>query len=113
MDTHLWTVAFYHVKEALTNASLLVHPTADAPTSMVTDAFDVAVGAVVQQYLNGHWCPLALFSWGLPLALFSRGLTPTETRYSTYDRELLAIYLAIKHFRYCIKGRDFHIEIDH
>lgn len=31
------------------------------------------------------------------LALFSRRLAPTEQRYIAYDRELLAIYLAVKH----------------
>ena len=57
------------------------HPTADAPTSVMTDVSDVAVGAVLQQYINGQWCPLAFFS---------RALKPAETRSSTYDRELLA-----------------------
>ena len=96
--------AFNNVKHALANASLLVHPTPDASTSVMTDASDVAVGAVLQQYINGQWCPLAFFS---------RALKPAETRYSTYDRELLAIYLAIKHFRYFLEGREFHILTDH
>jgi cleavage and polyadenylation specificity factor subunit 1 len=47
------------------------------------------------------------------LAFFSKGLKPAETRYSTFDRELLAIYLAIKHFRYFLEGRNFHILTDH
>ncbi len=65
---------------------------------------DVAVGAVLQQFINGQWCPLSLFS---------RVLTPAETRYSTYDRELLAIYLYIRHFRYFPEGWDFHVLTDH
>ena len=36
-----------------------------------------------------------------------------ETRYSTYDRELLAIYLAVKHFKHHLEGRDFYINTDH
>ena len=32
-----------------------------------------------------------------------------ETCYSTFDRELLAIYLSIKHFRHFVEGRKFHI----
>ena len=47
----------------------------------------------------------------MSLSLFS--LKPAETRYSTYDRELLAIYLAIKHFRYFLEGRNFHVLTDH
>ena len=107
-DAPEWTddtiTAFDNVKQALANTSLLVHLTSDAPTSVMTDASDIAVGAVLQQYLNGQWCPLAFFS---------RALKPAETRYSTYDRELLAIYLAIRHFRYFLEGRNFHVLTDH
>lgn len=70
----------------------------------MTDASDVAVGAVLQQCVNGEWC---LSSY------FSRTLKPAETRYSMFDRELLTVYLAIKHFRYFVDGRVFHIFTDH
>ena len=40
-------------------------------------------------------------------------LQPAETRYSTFVRELLAIYLAIKHFRHFIVGREFCVLTDH
>ncbi len=70
----------------------------------MTDASDVAVGAVLQEYIKEQWCPLAFFS---------RTLKPAETRYSTYDRELLESYLAIKHFRYFLEGRGFHVLTDH
>ena len=36
-----------------------------------------------------------------------------QTRYSTFDRELLAVYLAIKHFRHFLEGRTFHVLTDH
>ena len=38
---------------------------------------------------------------------------PTETHYSTFDRELLAVYRAIKHFRHFLEGRHFHVLTDH
>ena len=44
--------AFRDTKEALANASLLTHPKPDAPTSIVTDASEVAVGAVLQQHIS-------------------------------------------------------------
>ena len=50
------------------------------------------------------WCPLAYFP---------RKLTPAQQKYSTFDRELLAIYLALKHLRYFVEGRDFYIVTDH
>ncbi len=44
----------------------------------------------MQQKSEDHW---------RPLGFFSRKLTDTEYRYSTFDRELLAAHAAIKHFR--------------
>ena len=70
----------------------------------MTDASDTAVGAVLQQHINGIW---------RPISFFSRKMTPAETRYSTFDRELLAVYLAIKHFRHFLEGRPFHVLTDH
>ena len=83
------TASFNATKDALANASLLAYPTPDAPTCLMTDASDTAVGAVLQQNINGTW---------QPISFFSRKMTPAESRYSTFDHELLAVYLAIKHF---------------
>ena len=48
-----------------------------------------------------------------PLAFFSKKPNPAEAKYSAYDRELLAIYKAIKHFRYFIEDRRLNIFTDH
>ncbi|GFR05989.1 hypothetical protein TNCT_680391 [Trichonephila clavata] len=40
-------------------------------------------------------------------------LTPTQKRYSAYDRDLFVIYSAVKHFRYHSKVRDFTVFTDH
>ena len=96
--------AFNATKEALANASLLSYPRPDAPTCLMTDASDTAVGAVLQQYITDSWHPIVFFS---------RKMTPAETRYSTFDRELLAVYLAIRHFRHLLEGRPFHVLTDH
>ena len=50
--------------------------------------------------------------WQL-FAYFSKKLRPAETKYSTFNRELLAIYLAISHFHYFIQGREFFVLTDH
>ena len=73
-------------------------------TSINTDASDTAVGAVLQQYLHGVWTPISFFS---------RKLLPAEKKYSTFDKELLAVYMAVKKFRYFIEGRRFAIFTDH
>ena len=96
--------AFTAAKETLANATLLSHPVLKAPTSIMTDASDVAVGAVLQQLVGDEW---------RPIAYFSKKLKPAETRYSTFDRKLLAIYLAIKHFRHILEGRPFFVPTDH
>ncbi len=75
-----------------------------APTCIVKDASNVAVGAVLQQYIDDAW---------QPISFFSKSLQPAEKKYSTFDRELLAIYLAIKHFRHFVEGRQFQVLTDH
>ena len=98
------TTAFNTIKQALADATLLVHPKPNAHTCIMADFSDCAVGAVLQQYIDGGWCPIACFS---------KKLCPAETRYSTFDRELLAIYLAIRHFRHFVEGREFFVLTDH
>ena len=43
----------------------------------------------------------------------SKKLSPTETRYSAFDRELLAVYTTIRHFRHNLKGRKVSVNTDH
>ena len=74
------------------------HPHADVPINIMTDASDTALGAVLQQHINSEW---------RPIAFFSKKLKPAKTRYSTFDRELLAMYLAIKHFQHFAKVVNF------
>uniref|UniRef100_A0A1X7TV48 Reverse transcriptase/retrotransposon-derived protein RNase H-like domain-containing protein n=1 Tax=Amphimedon queenslandica TaxID=400682 RepID=A0A1X7TV48_AMPQE len=50
--------------------------------SIATNASDVAVGAVYQQYVHNNWQTLAYFSNSLKL---------TKRRYSTFDRELFRV----------------------
>lgn len=96
--------AFLAARTALADASSLDFPTPDAAISIATDASDTGIGAVLQQHVQGAW---------KPLAFFSKKLKSAETKYSTYDRELLAIYKAVKHFRYFVEGRPFNIYTDH
>lgn len=96
--------AFDACKDSLAEATLLAHPKRDAPLAIFSDASDFAVGAALQQKVNGHW---------QPLDFFSKKLSPTEQKYGAYDRELLAIYLSVKHFRHMIEARQFTIFTDH
>jgi cleavage and polyadenylation specificity factor subunit 1 len=62
------------------------------------------MGAVLQPRVQNAW---------QPLAFFSRKLSPAQQKYSAYDRELLAIYEAVKHFRHMLEARHFIIFTDH
>ena len=48
-----------------------------------------------------------------PVAYFSRKLLPRETRYSSIEKECLAIVAAVKHFAVYLTGTSFLIETDH
>ena len=50
---------------------------------------------------------------GVPIAFFSQKLTAAESKYSAFDRELLAAYSAVRHFRYFVEARPFTIYTDH
>lgn len=96
--------AFQKAKEALTKATTLAFPAPDAKLQLSTDASDTALGAVLEQLIHGR---------PQPLGFFSRKLSPAETKYSTFDRELLAIHMAVRHFRHLLEGTTFTINTDH
>lgn len=96
--------AFEKSKESLCHAALLTHPDITAKLAIVTDASDTAIGAALQQMKFGNW---------QPLAFFSKKLSPSQQKYSPYDRELLAIYEAIRHFRHMVEARHFTVYTDH
>ena len=74
--------AFSESKQILANATLLVHPDLSAQLNITYDASDFAVSGVLQQYIANV---------SQPLSFFSKKLNPAETRYSAFDRELLAV----------------------
>ncbi|GBP68781.1 hypothetical protein EVAR_83514_1 [Eumeta japonica] len=53
--------AFEACKEGLCQAALLAHPKCNAKLALVTDASDTAIGAVLQQYDDNRWQPLAFY----------------------------------------------------
>ena len=47
------------------------------------------------------------------MAFFSKKFTEAQTKYATYDRELMVIVEAIKHFHYLLENRFFEVCTDH
>lgn len=103
-----WTpeaeTAFQSCKQLLKQATNLVHPDPKKSLALMCDASDNAIGGCAQQYNGKAW---------EPLGFFSRKLSETERKYSTYDRELLAIFTTVKYFRYLLEGTQFTIFTDH
>jgi hypothetical protein len=89
--------------ELVTRGALLVNPDPSAQLAFVIHASTSSLGAVLQQRVKNVWQRLAFFSNKLNVA---------QQKYSTYDRELLAIYEAAKHFRHMLEARHFIIFTD-
>lgn len=82
----------------------ILHPLHSWLLCAIYDASDIGIGASLQQRIDDNW---------QPLGFFSRKFTVKERKYSTYDRELLAIYAAVKHFRFVVEGCQFVIFTAH
>ena len=96
--------AFQKCRFSLQHAVTLSYPTPNAPLALMTDASNTCVGAVLQQHVDNAW---------KPLGYFSRKMSDAQQVYSTYDRELLAMYLSIKHFRNMVEGQKLIVYTDH
>ena len=96
---------FVSVKDALSRKTVLSYPIPNAPTFLATDASDSCIAATLYQL---H----PVRNERVPLAFFSRNLQKAELKYSIFDKEVLAIYCSIKHFRYMLELRSFKILCD-
>uniref|UniRef100_A0A5S6QQM2 RNA-directed DNA polymerase n=2 Tax=Trichuris muris TaxID=70415 RepID=A0A5S6QQM2_TRIMR len=96
--------AFSTAKSTLACATRLEHPEPTATLALMVDASEQAIGAVLQQNVESSW---------RPLAFFSRRLQDHQKRYSTFGRELLGVYAAVKHFRQMVEGRELIVYTDH
>jgi RNase H-like domain found in reverse transcriptase len=91
-------------KAALVQATHLAHPAPAAMLAFAMDSSDTHMGAVLQQLEGRHW---------RPLAFFSQKFSATQIKYYTFNRELTAIFAAVRHFCFLLEGRDFRILTDH
>lgn len=96
--------AFEDCKKSLAESTLLNFPVESAPMALKVDASDFAAGASLEQFVDDHW---------QPLGFYSEKFNDAQKKYSTFDRELTAIYMAIKYFRHHLEERQFKILTDH
>lgn len=92
--------AFYKLKRLLTEEPILRYPDFNKKFKVTTDASNFAIGAVLSQ--DGH-----------PICYASRTLNEHEKKYSTAEKELLAIVWAVNYFRPYVYGRKFDLLTDH
>ncbi|XP_011699787.1 PREDICTED: uncharacterized protein LOC105457055 [Wasmannia auropunctata] len=96
--------AFDILKEKLITAPVLSYPEFSQQFTVITDASDYAIGAVLSQGTLGQ---------DRPIAYASRILNKAEQNYNTTEKELLAIVWAVKYFRPYVYGTKFKIVTDH
>ena len=73
------------------------------PIRVETDSSDFALGAVLsQQGPCGRW---------RPVAFFSRALITAELNYEIYDKELLAIVMALREWDVYLEGSKYEVDV--
>lgn len=94
-----WTTkeqeAFDDLKKRFTTAPILQHFQPDLPLVLETDASDFAIAGVLSHSIDGKL---------YPIAFYSRKLNNSELNYEIYDKEMLAIVEAFKHWRAYLEG---------
>lgn len=96
--------AFKKIKTTLTTTPVLASPDFTKPFSIMCDASDTGVGCVLYQEEDGleH-----------PIAYGSRTLNKCQRKYTTTEKELLAVLFGIEKFRYYLEGTHFTVHTDH
>ncbi len=97
--------AFGTLKQCLGGSPILKNPDFSRGFVLQTDASDYGVGAVLSQADDDgveH-----------PVAYYSRKFLERERRYSTVEKECLAIKLGIEAFKVYLLGRHFVVQTDH
>jgi len=92
--------AFQALKRALTTGPVLQMPDFDKLFMVDCDASGVGFGAVLHQGAG-------------PLAFFSRPFAARHLKLAAYERELIGLVQAVRHWRPYLWGRHFLIRTDH
>jgi Reverse transcriptase (RNA-dependent DNA polymerase)/RNase H-like domain found in reverse transcriptase/Retroviral aspartyl protease len=100
----IWTTecqeAFDSIKWSLTHAPVLAAPILGDPFTIICDASQKGIGALLLQRDR-------------PIAYESRKLTPSELNYDTGESELLAVIHALDTWRCYVEGVPFTLMTDH
>ena len=89
-------MAFEQLKKAIVTAPVLRLPDFCQPFEIECDASFKGIGAVLMQ--NQH-----------PIAYFSKVLSERNLAKSTYEQEIIALALAVQHWRPYLLGKQFKV----
>lgn len=93
-------IAFENLKQAMASTPVLALPRFDLPFTVETDASDIGLGAVLMQQ-------------GRPIAFISKALGEKNKHLSIYEKEFLALILAVDRWRQYLQRGAFVIKTDH
>ena len=94
--------AFDDLKKALTSYPVLRIPIDNAPFRVECDSSDYANGAILSQFIEERWHPIAYRS---------RTLSETERNHEIYDKELMAIVDLLQDWRQYLLGAEHVFEV--
>ena len=95
--------AFQELKAKLTSAPVLSAPDFEKPFKVAVDASDVAAGVLlIQDGIDGleH-----------PVSYFSKKFNIHQKKYSTVEKEMLALLLALQHFEVYVNSGLFPVVV--
>ena len=93
--------AFDQLKRKLCEAPLLHVPDFSREFVLATDASNTAVSAVLQQRMESEL---------VPISYHSRILSPAEEKYSTYEKEGLAVLFGVEKCRAYLEHKEFELQ---
>ena len=92
--------AFEQLKQAMASTPVLALPDFNEQFIVETDASDVGIGAVLMQK-------------GQPIAYLSKALAQQHKHLSIYEKEFLALIMAVEKWRQYLQHHEFIIRTDH
>ena len=95
--------AFDALQDALTRADVLAHPDPSRQYLLHTDASGFAIAGVLSQ--------VQADGTTRPVAYYSKKMSDAEKNYRVHDQELLAIFMAMEHWRCYLEGSPYPVKV--